>query len=138
MTSYILDACALLALLKEEEGAYAVDNLFQKAVRGEAALYMSIINLLEVFYGFIRESGLDREEEIMRCIDDTPLRILNYISQPVYREAARLKGTYHRISLADAVGLATAFELSGQFVTSDHHELEKIEQNEPYTLFWVR
>jgi predicted nucleic acid-binding protein len=137
MVSYILDACALLALLKEEEGAYAVDALFQKAVRGEAALYMSVINLLEVFYGFIGEMGLDRAEKIMRCIDDTPLRILNYISPSVYREAARLKGSY-RISLADAVGLATAFELSGQFVTSDHHELEKIEQNEPYTLFWVR
>jgi hypothetical protein len=34
--------------------------------------------------------------------------------------------------------LATAFELSGQFVTSDHHELEKIEQNEPYALLWIR
>jgi hypothetical protein len=33
---------------------------------------------------------------------------------------------------------ATACELSGQFVTSDHHELEIIEQNEPYTLLWVR
>jgi predicted nucleic acid-binding protein len=137
MTSYILDACALLALLKEEEGAYAVDDLFQKAVRGEATLCMSVINLLEVFYGFIGEIGLDRAEEIMRRIDDTPLRILNYIAPPVYREAARLKGSY-RISLADAIGLATAFELSGQFVTSDHHELEKIEQNEPYTLLWVR
>jgi predicted nucleic acid-binding protein len=137
MTSYILDACALLTLLKEEEGADAVDDLFQKTIRGEAALYMSVINLLEVFYGFIGERGLDQAEEIMRRIDDTPLRILNYISPPMYREAARLKGTY-RISLADAVGLATAFELSGQFVTSDHHELETIEQNEPYTLFWIR
>jgi hypothetical protein len=31
--------------------------------------------------------------------------------------------------------LDAALELSGQFVTSDHHELE---QNEPYTLLWIR
>jgi predicted nucleic acid-binding protein len=48
------------------------------------------------------------------------------------------KGTYHRISLADAIGLATAKELSGQFATSDHHELEKIEQQEPYQFLWIR
>jgi len=44
MTSYVLDACALVAVLKGENGAKDVDNLFQQAVRGEAALCMSIIN----------------------------------------------------------------------------------------------
>jgi len=61
MTCYVFDACALIAVLKGENGAEAVDNFFQQAVR--------------------------------------------------------LKGTYHRLSLADAVGVATAIERGGVFVT---------------------
>jgi PIN domain nuclease of toxin-antitoxin system len=50
MTHYVLDACALVAVLKGENGAEAVDDLFQRAVQGDAALSMSIVNLLEVYY----------------------------------------------------------------------------------------
>jgi PIN domain nuclease of toxin-antitoxin system len=54
---YILDACALIALLKRETGWDMVDALFKQARVGEITLYMSIINLLEVIYGFRREKG---------------------------------------------------------------------------------
>jgi hypothetical protein len=33
----------------------ASDDLFQQAVRGEAALYMSIVNLREAYYGLIKD-----------------------------------------------------------------------------------
>ena len=48
MIHYVLDACALVAMMKGEDGAKEVDDLFQQAVRGNALLSMSIINLLEV------------------------------------------------------------------------------------------
>ena len=49
----------------------------------------------------------------------------------------------HKMSIADCIGLATAIELSGQFVSSDHHELEAIASNlklanEPSLIFWFR
>jgi len=47
-----------------------------------------------------------------------------------------LKASY-KCSLADAIGLATAVEFSGQFVTSDHHELEAVEANEPIRFLWL-
>ena len=138
MTTYILDACALVAVLKGENGAEDVDNLFQQAARGEAALCMSIINLLEVYYGFISDIGIVETIDMMNNIDNTPLSILNTISQQAYHEAARLKGIYHRLSLADAIGVATAIEQGGIFVTSDHHELEFIEEKESLKFFWFR
>ena len=58
MTIYVLDACALVALLKGEDGAEKVDRLFHQAARGEIELHMSIINLLEVYYGFAKDIGL--------------------------------------------------------------------------------
>ncbi|MDR0442909.1 MAG: PIN domain-containing protein [Treponema sp.] len=138
MTHYVLDACALIALLKKEQGAEAVDDLFQQTVRGEAALSMSIVNLLEVYYGFIGEIGLTETEDMMNTIADTPLSIIDTISKRVYREAARLKGTHRRLSLADAVGVATAVECGGVFVTCDHHELEPIERKEALKFLWFR
>ena len=138
MVSYVLDACALVALLKGENGAKEVDDLFHQAAQGKIALFMSIINLLEVYYGFIGDIGLTETQNMINRIGDTPLVIIDTISQRVYHEAARLKATYHRLSLADAVGLATAIERNGIFVTSDHHELEVIAKKETLNFCWIR
>ena len=139
MTSYVLDACALIAVINSEEGAEAVDNLFQQAYKGEVTLYMSIINLLEVNYGFIGDIGFAKTQEILSKIEETPLIVISTISQKAYNEAARIKGTHHRLSLADSVGIATAAEIDGVFVTSDHHELEAIASKEAaLKFFWFR
>jgi predicted nucleic acid-binding protein len=134
--TYILDACALIALLDDEEGKDKVDELFIRAKAGEIILCMSIINMLEVYYGFIRNDGLERADEILAPIDQTPLQIIDIVSEPVYKEAARLKGTYN-ISLADAIGLATAINRGGVFVTADG-ELVESEAKEHAPLFWFR
>ena len=75
---------------------------------------------------------------MMNTINHTPLVIIDTISQRVYYEAARLKGIYHRLSLADAVGVATAIDLSGVFVTADHHELETVANKEMLNFLWFR
>ena len=133
---YVLDACALIALLNEEEGYDNVDNLFHKAVAGNVSLYMSIINLIEVLYNYYRDEGPIKVSEIMTKVRLTPLNIISVISPAVCNEAYRLKGTY-KISLADAIGAATAKEFSAQFVTSAHSELEPIEQHEPISFLWL-
>ncbi|GHV30922.1 hypothetical protein AGMMS4952_18660 [Spirochaetia bacterium] len=108
--TYVLDACALIALLNEEEGKDEIDDLFNQAKAGKITLCISIINLLEVYYGFIGADGPDRANEILAPIDETPLRIIDTISQSVYREAARFKSMYKgsksqsALSLADAIG----------------------------------
>ena len=75
----------------------------------------------------------------MKAIDETPLEIINTITQKVYDEAARIKGIHRKISLADSVGIATAVALDGIFVTSDHHELEAIASKEiSLKFYWFR
>jgi PIN domain nuclease of toxin-antitoxin system len=49
---YILDACALIALLKDEAGAEEVSAIFNEAFKGEALISMNKINLL-VPYGHV-------------------------------------------------------------------------------------
>ncbi|MDR3146781.1 MAG: PIN domain-containing protein [Treponema sp.] len=136
--TYVLDACALIALLKQENGFEKVRDMINSVDDNEADVYISIINLLEVYYGFISSDGIEDATRIIEKIYNSSIQIVDTISQTVYQHAARLKGTYKRISLADSIGLATAIEKSCHFVTSDHHELELIEQKEAIKFYWFR
>ncbi|MCL2043479.1 MAG: PIN domain-containing protein [Treponema sp.] len=134
---YILDACALLAFLNDEESADVIETFLEQSAKNKTSVSMSIVNLLEVYYGELRDKGADIAQIVLDMVQHYSIKIINTISEQVFQEAARLKATY-RISLADCIGLATAFELSCQFVTSDHHELEPIAENEPIPFIWFR
>jgi len=134
---YIIDACALLAFLNDEEGADKVEDLLIQSVTDDVSVSMSIVNLLEVYYGELRDKGSDIAQIVLDMVQHYSIKIINTISGQVFQEAARLKAVY-RISLADCIGIATATELSGQFVTSDHHELEAVAKNEPVSIFGFR
>jgi predicted nucleic acid-binding protein len=133
---YVLDACAFIALLKREAGWETVDALFKRARAGEITLCMSIINLLEVIYGFRRDRGAAYAAEIMKKVYSSPITIIDTISQQVFDEAARLKST-NKIALADAIACATAIDLSATLVTKDG-EIKEVEKREKLSVFWVR
>jgi PIN domain nuclease of toxin-antitoxin system len=65
---YLLDACALLAYIKREPEGVKVKELFNRAGIGEIAIHMSIINLTEVYYGLIRDDGMEMAGEIMKGV----------------------------------------------------------------------
>jgi predicted nucleic acid-binding protein len=131
-----LDACALIAWLKNESGEDTISVLLDRAQDGTDSLYMSIVNLLEVCYGFYRELGAEKTALIRQKIAALPITIVHGISGGIFENAMRLKGSY-QASLADCIGLATALELSAHFVSSDHHELKEIERNEPIPFLWL-
>jgi len=134
---YIIDACALLAFLNDEEGADKIEALLNQPAASDISVSMSIINLLEVYYGELRDNGADIAQVVLDIVQHYSIKIINTVSERIFREAARLKAAY-KISIADCIGLATAIELSGQFVSSDHHELEAVAENEPSLVFWFR
>ena len=65
MSRYILDACALLALLRNESGADIVAAALNAAVNGEAEIIMNKVNILEVYYDLYRTLGKDKAAEIL-------------------------------------------------------------------------
>jgi predicted nucleic acid-binding protein len=135
MDNYVLDACALLTFFNDEDGVEIIEGILRKAEGKQIAVYMSIINLLEVYYVRLRVND-DKVDEFFEFIQVAPITVLNSISDFVYHEAARLEA-FNAISLADAIGLATVKELSAQFVTSGHSELEPIEQQESIPFLWL-
>ena len=132
----VLDACALISYLNDETGSDIVDDLLKKTAGGETNIYMNIVNLIEVHYANIRSLGPEQAEIILENILASPIQVVPAVSDTVFQQSSRLKASY-KCSLADAIGLATAIELSGQFVTSDHHELEAIEKNESIHFIWL-
>lgn len=120
----VLDAWAVLALLQGEEPAAArVKDLLEEAERGERELFISLINLGEVFYRVGKVKGEPAAWETLETLRRLSLTIVPATEETVFA-AARLK-IYHPISYADAFAVATAESLDAVLATGDP-ELEQL------------
>jgi len=137
MKRYVLDTCALIALLNEENGASKVASLYESAVSGEAKLIMNIINLTELYYGYYREDGATFAEQQLEAICQSAIEINEIIDIKLLRIAGRLKATY-RISLADSFAVAQAILSGAVLVSSDHHELDVVDIAGEVEFLWFR
>ena len=134
---YVLDACALIAFLENEEGADVVESVLLDAMQHDNKVFIHRINLLEVYYGYYRQSGIDAATNMLENTKSLPIKIITTLKNHVFKEAGRLKATY-KISLADAVAVAETSVCRGFLLTADHHELDVIEQNETIGFKWIR
>ncbi|MCL2197653.1 MAG: PIN domain-containing protein [Defluviitaleaceae bacterium] len=138
MTSiYILDACAMLAVLADEKGADMVEAIYEKAAEGKVTLAINKVNLLEVYYDLLRAYGIMYADTFYNDVKRLPIQIFHELSDEVFKEAGRLKITY-KISLADSFALAQAIVSNGSLLTSDHHEFDVIEGKEKINFAWIR
>ncbi|MCL2055000.1 MAG: PIN domain-containing protein [Oscillospiraceae bacterium] len=135
--SYVLDACALIAAIKQENGALAVAELYEEAVNGKADIIINKVNLLEVYYGFRREYGEEYADKILNSVINSIVNISD-INIETLIEAGRIKSKYRRISLADSIALAEASVRLGYLVTSDHHEMDVLDEAGLVKFLWIR
>jgi predicted nucleic acid-binding protein len=137
MTTYVLDACALLAVLSNEQGAEVVEKVYERAVSGEVVLAMHKLNLLEVYYRLIQVYGKESADDIYIEITNLPICIYDEISGAIFSEAGRLKAKY-KVSLADSVALAQAMVVDGELLTCDHKEFDPLVGSENVKFLWIR
>jgi len=134
---YLLDACALIAYINDEDGADVVEALLAQSSDNAVLLSMSMTNVLEVYYGVFRDFGSDKAEEVLDEILSLPIGFIGDLSLDTVREAGRLKVS-HKMSLADSIALGIA-SVSGYFVvTADHHEFDAVEKSETIKFLWIR
>jgi predicted nucleic acid-binding protein len=134
--TYVLDACALIAVCNGEAGAEKVRTLLLAATGGESNVYISPVTLLEVYYDRVKVEGREKADVILRRIYSSAIEILETIPAPLIREAGRFKAAFD-MSLADTFVCATASWLSATLVTADG-ELKLVEAAEPINFFWFR
>ena len=138
MSDYLFDACALLTLFNDEEGADIVSGLLDQAERGEISLSINAANLIEVYYDRIRVAGSDRADAIIREVYETfPISIIETLGPDIVRESARLKSS-GKMSFADTILIATARCTGATVVTCDHAELDQVEHHEHIPFLWIR
>jgi len=138
MQNHLLDACAMLAFLNNEEGADIVSGLLDSARRGEITLSMSAANLIEVYYDRIRVHGHELADAIIRGIyEDSPISVIEELTTAIVRETAYFKAA-GKMSFADSILAATARCTGATIVTCDHVELEPVERQGEIPFLWIR
>ncbi len=120
---YVLDACAMIALYCDEPGAEIVWDCLSES---GSQCFAHSINLFEVFYDIHRRTG---EVTAKQAIDDLLALGISErtdLERTLWEEAGNLKAIRKRIAPPDCFGIVLTRKLNGQFVTSDHGELDAI------------
>jgi predicted nucleic acid-binding protein len=120
--STVIDACALIAFLRDEPGAEAVQSLFALP----QTCYVHALNLCEVYYDFWRASNREAAESAIADLLSLGIQERDDMDSGFWREAGRVKAIYRRVSLADCCALALANRLGARLVTADRHEFEPL------------
>jgi predicted nucleic acid-binding protein len=121
---YVLDTSALLTFIEDEAGADQVQELLEKAKRGEVILLVSFMSFMEAYYISLQERGQVEAQERGKLLATLPvLRVES--SESLGARAGAFKAA-HRLSVADAWIAALAQERDATLVHKDP-EFEQVE-----------
>lgn len=122
MTTYVLDACALIALLRNEPGCEEVRSLL---VDSDTLCFIHAVNLCEVYYDCLRSYDETQAEQMLIDLSGCGLLLREDMDAGFWKKAGQLKAQ-GRISLADAFAVTLAEREKAILITSDHHEFDPL------------
>ncbi len=114
---YVLDSYAIFVFLNQEKGYLTVEKLLTESNGKKVALFLSLVNLGEIYYILIREVGETEATRLLFTIENLPLTIID-VDRQATLQAARIKAT-GGLSYADAFAVATAQINKATLVTGD-------------------
>jgi predicted nucleic acid-binding protein len=117
MKTYVFDASALFAFLRDKPGAAKVDELLKEAMRGRAQVLMSAVNYGEVYGLILREYGPEQALTAVHAVSPLPIEVLDATPQRAFK-AADVKAK-HKLYYVDSFAAALAIEHKATLVTSD-------------------
>jgi len=116
-SAYVLDSYAMIAHFEDETGGDRVRTLLIAAQGGKTDLYMSVINLGEIYYNTYRERGREKADEVVFMMRQLPVAIVN-ADMDLTIEAAGLKSV-HPVAYADCFAAALGIRKKATVVTGD-------------------
>jgi uncharacterized protein len=119
MTSYLFDTYAIFEILNGNERYKPYASCISFVTR---------LNLFELYYNILREHGKGPAEDIMQRYANS---VTDFDEEDI-RNAAHLKLTRRKLSMADCIGYAVSQRLGIRFLTGDK-EFEGMEGVE-----WVK
>lgn len=115
--AYVLDSYAMIAHFEDEAGGEQVRKVLKAAQAGKTKLYMSVINVGEIYYNTYRERGREKADEAVFMIEQLPVTIIN-ADMAITIEAAGLKGAYP-IAYADCFAAGLGIRKKAKVITGD-------------------
>ena len=125
MKPWIFDAGAVIAFLRHEPGGDIVHQLLHDTKHHR---YIHATNLCEVYYDFVRLFGVEYARSVLDILAAAGLICSRDMDEEFWHDAGQIKARYRRISLADCYGLSLTRRLKGEFITTDHHEMDLLKQ----------
>jgi predicted nucleic acid-binding protein len=115
---YVLDANAVLRYfgVSAGQGTEKVYALFAQAERGQARLWMSVINLGEVLYVLLKHVGEQRARHYIQVLQHVATMVEADVPQAL--SAAEMKHNY-KLGYADSFAAALAMTLRATLVSAD-------------------
>jgi predicted nucleic acid-binding protein len=132
--THCLDACAVIAYLRNEAGAGVLKEMIEQPT---TFLAMHVCNLEEVYYDFFRADRLTAAQTAWTNTLALPLALRRDTDDTFIQRVGVLK-VEERISFADAFALALAERLNIPLITTDHHEFDAIERKGHFRFMWLR
>jgi len=115
--AYILDSWAVIAYFEDEPAGGQIADLIASAHEVGIPVYMSVVNVGEVWYITAREISEGDADTIIKEISDLRIQFVD-ADWELTLEAARFK-SQHKMSYADCYAAALAKVKGGNLITGD-------------------
>ncbi len=129
----ILDAYALMAFFHDERGADMIENLLLNAQDNKIALFLSVVNLGEIWYSIARTHSYKIADSYIQDIKTMPIEIMD-VNWEISHQAAMYKARGN-ISYADCFAAALAKINNAEVVTGDK-EFEMLQDD--VQILWLK
>jgi len=116
--AYVLDSWAVIAYLEDEPSGAQVEELIASAHEEQIPIYMSVVNVGEVWYTFAREISEEEADASVKALRDLRIQFED-ADWTLTQEAARFKSK-NKMSYADAFAAALAKTKKADLVTGDN------------------
>ena len=115
--AFVMDTWAIIAYLEDEPSAQQIADLIASAHEEEIPVYMTVVNVGEVWYNIAREISEEDANNSVKELRDLRIQFAN-ADWELTQEAARFK-SQHKMSYADCYAAALAKEKKADLVTGD-------------------
>jgi len=116
--AYVLDTWAVIAYLEDEPSGEQVEEIIATAHEEQIPIYMSVINVGEVWYTIAREVSEAEADAGVKSLRDLRIQF-EAADWTLTQEAARFK-SQNKMSYADAFAAALAKVKKADLVTGDN------------------
>ncbi len=130
-----LDASAIIAWLRDEEGADAVDRIIFSSEH--RPVYAHSFNLMEVYKHFLAPDVPGTPEEALATLLEAGIEVREDMDLELCLKALEVR-TKHPMSWPDAIGIALSIRLMADFVSADRAELEAAHNDHTALVTFIR